>query len=120
MTTATVETLETVIASEREDAAVLRRKGMVREAEMLEQAIARIAKAAAPFTDWLSENEASLRSARSVSWLRSQFPSLLEQGLARQNPSRPTERQFLRCAIPQRANTSAAREAGARGERLAG
>lgn len=111
------ETLEQVIADEREDLEILRRKGYERDAERIGKVLDRIAKAAQPFTDWLNEREAALRSARSVAWIREQFPALESQGLARWNPNRPSERQFLRCAIPQRANTSAAREAGARGER---
>lgn len=114
------ETLGEAIASEREDLEILRRKGYTTDAERIEKVLDRITTAAAPFLDWLNEKEAALRSARSIDWLRDQFPSLLEQGLARWNPTRPKERQFLRCAIPQRANTSAAREAGARGERLVG
>lgn len=114
------ETLEEAIASEREDAAVLRRKGFVADAERIERVLERVARAAEPFTEWLSEREAALRSGRSTDWLRAQFPGLQAQGLARFGQARPTDRQFLRCAIPQRANTSAAREAGARGERLVG
>lgn len=114
------ETLEQAIADERGDVAVLRRKGMGREADAIEKAVERIAAAAAPFLDWLSEGEAVLRSSHSREWLRERFPSLADQGLARWNPARPRERQYLRCAVPQRANTSAARDAGRRGERLVG
>ena len=115
-----VETLEQAFADEREELGVLRRKGFAADADRIERVIDRLAKAASPFIDWLSENDARLRSNRSIDWLRAQFPALQSQGLARWNPARPNQRQFLRCAIPQRANTSAAREAGARGERLAG
>jgi hypothetical protein len=82
--------------------------------EFAEALLARITSAALPFTDWLSEGEAKLRSNRSTDWLRAQFPAWQDQGLARWNPARPKTRQYLRCAIPMRANLSAAREAGMR------
>jgi hypothetical protein len=81
---------------------------------VLQRAIGRIASAALPFTDWLSEPEAKLRSSRSVEWLRTQFPAWESQGLARWNPARPKTRQYLRCVVPLRANLSAARDAGRR------
>jgi hypothetical protein len=117
-TDASMETLDQAIANEREDLQVLRKNGLQREAEIIERVLARVARAAEPFIDWLSETNAALRSDRSLEWLRKQFPALEAQGLARWNPAKPTERQYLRCAVPQRANTSAAREAGARGERM--
>ena len=55
-----------------------------------------------------------LRSGHSADWHRAQFPSLEAQGLARRHGR---QRQYLRCVVPQRANLSAAREAGLRGER---
>lgn len=112
------ETLEQALADEREDLQVLRQKGFTQEADMLERTIERLARAAAPYLDWLSEKEAVLRSAHSVEWLRARYPVLEAQGLARRNPHNARERQYLRVAVPQRANVSAAREAGARGERL--
>jgi hypothetical protein len=56
------ETLEQVLADERGDAAVMRAKGFTREAEMVEKMCDRFATAAADFLDWLSEDEAMLRS----------------------------------------------------------
>lgn len=112
------ETLEQALADEREAISMLRGRGFTREAELLEHSVERLARAAAPFLDFLSEKEAMLRSAHSEEWLRALYPRLEAQGLARRNPNNPRERQYLRCAIPQRANVSAAREAGARGERM--
>ena len=112
-----METLEQAIADEREDAGMLRAKGFLREAELLERTIERIAKAASPFLDWLSETEAVLRSGQAKEWHRARFAILEAQGLARHNPHALRERQYLRVAVPQRANPSAAREAGRRGER---
>ena len=80
------------------------------------RSLARIADAARPFTDWLSEGEAKLRSNKSEQWLRAQFPAWENQGLARWNPSKPRARQYLRVAVPQRANTDAARADGRRVE----
>ena len=112
-----MESITDVIADERGQAAVLRHNGYVREADARERLLDRVARAAAPFTDWLSEKEAVLRSGHSAEWHRARFPQLLAQGLARIHPERPRERQYLRCVVPQRANVSAARAAGRRGER---
>jgi hypothetical protein len=114
------ETLEQAFIDEKGDLAVLRAKGMAREAEMLERVITRLERAAMPFIDWLSESEAVLRSNHNAAWHRARFAQLESQGLARFHPERPRERQYLSCAIPQRANTSAAREAGRRGDRKVG
>lgn len=113
-----VETLEQAIADEREAIGILRGRGFTREAEMLEHTVERIARAAAPFLDWLSEKEAVLRSSHAAEWHRARYPILEAQGLARRNPHNPRERQYLRVSVPQRANVSAAREAGSRGERM--
>lgn len=78
------------------------------------KAMMRVADAARPYTDWLSEGEAKLRSNRPEAWLRSRFPAWETQGLARWNPNKPKSRQYLRCAIPLRANPDAAREEGLR------
>lgn len=113
-----METLEQALDGERRDAGVLRDKGLTREAEMIDRVVARLARAAMPFTDWLSERDARLRSQWSRERLRAAFPKLEAQGLARFNPASPKDRQFLRCAIPQAANLSAAREAGRRGAKV--
>ena len=76
--------------------------------------LGRVASAALPFTDWLSEGEAKLRSNRTDTWLRAQFPAWESQGLARWNPAKPKQRQYLRAAVPLRVNVDAAREEGRR------
>jgi hypothetical protein len=118
--TAEFETLDQAIANEREELGLLRKRGLNREAEMIEASIARIARAAEPFVDWLSEGEAQLMSGHRADWLRKNFASWAARGLARWNPLKTDERQYLRCVLPQRANRSAAREAGRRGERVTG
>lgn len=116
-----MESLSQAITAEREKLAQLR-TDKFKEAPLdyLERAIARIESAALPFTDWLSESEAKLRSNQSRDWLRDRFPLWESQGLARWNPAQTKQRQYLRCVVPQRANVAAAREAGLRGERLTG
>lgn len=80
------------------------------------KSLQRVAVAAQPFTDFLSEAEAKLRSNKSANWLRTQFPAWESRGLARWNPSKPKARQYLRAAVPQRANVEAARADGLRVE----
>ena len=108
------ELLEQVLADEREDVAVLRRKGDPRTAEILERVLDRVARAAEPFTTWLSEKDAMLRSGKAVPWLRDRFPMWERQGLARRDPVHPRKRQYLECIVPVRLNLDAVRADAAR------
>ena len=109
------DTLHDVLDSEREKVHQLGRDGFDSvPLAFVSAMLKRISTSADPFTDWLSEGEAKLRSNRSTDWLRGQFPQWYEQGLARWNPSKPKARQFLRAVVPMRANLSAARDAGMR------
>jgi hypothetical protein len=104
-------TLETVLADAREDAAALRRHGHKHDAELIEALCDKVAEAAYPFLNWLSEAEARLKSGHSVAFLKSKFEAWQEQGLARMNERR---REYRSVIIPQRGNREAAREAGRR------
>lgn len=109
------ETLHDVLTAEREKLTQLAKDGFKDvPVAFVERSLARVLASALPFTDWLSEAEAKLRSNRSAEWLRAQFPAWENQGLARWNPARPKTRQFLRCAVPLRVNLSAERDAGQR------
>lgn len=106
--------LDQVIADNRGELAVLRKHGQRELAEAIERVLEEVAEASAPFTVWLSEGEAQLRSGKSRQWLRVRFAAWERQGLARWNPHRPTERQYLSCVIPQDRNLDAVRADAAR------
>lgn len=105
--------LDQVLADWRGDAQVLRRRCDVQLAEQLERCAEEATEAAEEYLRWLSEDDAMLRSGRSRTWLRGQFPEWERQGHARREGHR--RRMYRMLVIPQRANTLAAREAGWRG-----
>jgi AraC-like DNA-binding protein len=104
--------LFTAIADARSDAQALRRMGNDSQAAAVERMIGVIAYAAEPFTTWLSEDDAMLRSGDSERTLRRRFRSLLECGLARYGHR--NRREYMMCAVPQRADVGAAYDAGRR------
>lgn len=108
------DTLEQVLADERGMAQVLRAAGHAREADNIDRLLDRVRASAVDYLDWLTEGEARLRSGKSVEWLRSRFPAWSAAGHAKRDGQRRTYRQLV---IPKRANESAARESGRRGER---
>jgi hypothetical protein len=105
-----------VVATWREDAAVLRARGYSVEAERLEAMAGEVFGVAEDFITWLSEDMAFMKSGLSRRTLRRRFRELLDCGLARYNAKR--EKEFRSCAIPQRANAAAAKAAGLAGESL--
>ena len=104
-------TLEQVLADWRGDAQVLRRQGHEREAAGLERCAGEVVAAAEDYLMWLTEEEAMLRSGRSVAWLRAHFPEWERAGHTRREGRRRWYRMLL---VPQRANVVTAREAGLR------
>lgn len=102
--------LATAIADARSDAQTLRRMGNESQAAALEKLLASIAWAAEPFTNWISEGDAMLRSGDSERTLRRRFRILMECGLARYGIR--GRREYLTCAIPQRADVPSAYDAG--------
>ena len=109
-----MKTLEQVLADTRGEIPVLRRHGQHVIADAIERLCDDVQEAAQPFMRWLSESEAQLRSHRSTEWLRKRFAGWERMGLARWNPHRPTQRQYLECAIPQDLNLDAVRADAAR------
>jgi hypothetical protein len=103
--------LEQLLADWRGDAQVLRRRGHGHEAEQMERFAEAVATAAEDYLRWLSEDEALLRSGRSLGWLRSQFPEWQQAGHARRDGR---TRWYRMLVIPQRANPLASRDAGRR------
>lgn len=104
------DVLATAIADARSDAQALRRMGNESQAAALENLVGKIAWAAEPFTIWLSESDAMLRSGDSERTLRRRFRVLHECGLARYGVR--NRREYLQCAIPQRADVQSAYDAG--------
>ena len=107
------DTLEEVLADERGAAQVLRANGHAHDAELIERVCDRVSAAAQDYLRWLSEPDARLRSGRSAAWLRARFPEWASEGHAE---LRRGVRYYPQCVIPQRADITAAREAGLRGE----
>jgi hypothetical protein len=97
------------IADEREQANVLRLKGHPHDAELVEQVVDRLARAAEEYLTWLSEDEARLRSGKSAAWLRARFTAWEAEGHARYHGRR---REYLMLVVPQRVHPSAARVQG--------
>lgn len=109
-----------VLDEMRAEVAVLRDNKAAMPPDRLETRLREIENATIDLREWLSEDDAMLRSARTRAWLRGQFPQWMAQGLARFNPDKPKERQYLQLIVPLRANASAARDAGRRGLRRTG
>lgn len=105
------DTLEQVLADERGDAAVLRRNGHDREAELIERVCERVSRAAEEYLRFMSEPDARLRTNRSVEYLRNRFAEWESQGHAYK---KGTTRYYRMLVLPPRANLSAAREEGRR------
>lgn len=114
-----IELLEQVLADERESVQVLRRTGHVREADNLDRLLDRIRASSIDYLEWLTEPEARLRSGRTTEWLRSRFAEWMAGGHARYDAQGRGKRLYRQIVIPRRANQSAAREAGRRGDRSA-
>lgn len=101
------ETLEQAITDERGDAAVLRRRGHGKEADLIERLCDRFAAAAEDYITFISEADAQLRSGNSKDWFRNRFVAWEREGLARWNPHGRRQRQYRRCIVPQRTNLEA-------------
>ena len=104
--------LADVIADWREDAAILRRRGDQRTAEVLEQCAADVTGVALEYIVWLSESEAQLRSGWTAGKVRSHARAFLH------TPHVRTEKKgyWLRaCIVPRRAHYELLREAAQRG-----
>lgn len=112
---AEARTIEEVLASWREDAAVLRRTGHDHDAELLDRVLTDVARATEAFRTWLSEADARLQSGRGRDYFRARRAEWAAAGHARRGPHGWEYRQ---CVVPQRVNLALAREAGRRGERF--
>lgn len=91
--------LAQTIADWRGDAAVLRRRGIHTEAEILERCAAQAQRAAQEYLTLLSESEAVLFSGQTSRWLRARFAALEARGNA---VRRGRSRYYRQCALPRR------------------
>ena len=101
--------LEQVLADFRGDAQVMRKRGLKREASMLEQWADEVQLAAHEYLEWLPEEDAMLRSGHSRQWLRGRFVEWERQGHAK---SERSERWYRTLIVPRRLRDVAAFEAG--------
>lgn len=107
--------LTQVLADARGEAAVLRRRGHVHEADAIEELCTKVQKAAEDFLTFVAETDARLATGRSVDYLRSHFAEWERQGHAFK---RGRIRYYRLLVLPRRADVQAARAAGRRGEAL--
>lgn len=106
-----VETLESVLADERGQAAVLRHNGHAHDADLIERVCDRVAKSAEEYLRFLPEPDARLRTNRSQEYLRARYSDWESQGHAFKKGNL---RYYRMLVLPPRANLSAAREEGRR------
>ncbi len=109
------EPLEQVLADVRGEAQVLRKHQDNRTADVIDGIVDRVKAAAEDYITWVNESEANLASGRAIAWFRARYPEWADAGHARLNAK--GQREYRLVVIPRRANISAAREAGRRGER---
>lgn len=100
-------TLEDVLANEREDAAILRARGLADRADDIERVCDRVAESLQHYLQWLSESEASLWSGHSAKWLRARFAGLQAQGDAKRQGR---YRYYRASAIPRSVDVAQLRQ----------
>jgi hypothetical protein len=104
--------LSDVLSDWREDAAILRRRGDARAADLLLQCATDVAGVAEEYTSWLSEAEAQLRSGWTAGQVRRHARAFLH------TPHVQAERRAYRlraCIVPRRAHYELLRAAAERG-----
>lgn len=114
-----MKTIEQVIADARGELPILRKHGQDALADAIARLCDEVAAAAEPFTRWLSEADAVLRSTHAAPWFRQRFAAWERQGLAR---TTRTGRQYLACIVPERVRLGGVRDDAlrtARGEESA-
>jgi hypothetical protein len=108
--------LEQVLADARGEAAVLRSHGHIAQAKTLELFADRVGKSMRAYLTTMSESEAALRSGWTPSRLRGRFAEWETGGFAMLD--KRGKRRYRECIVPVRADRSAARLAGERGDSL--
>ena len=110
------DTLETVLADAREQAAILRHHGHAAQAKSVEGVADKVAASMLPYLTTLFEKEAMLRSGRGVDFFRARFPEWEARGLAMLDAR--GRRIYRELIVPVRPQNEVARLAGERGESL--
>jgi hypothetical protein len=103
-----VSDLGQVLTDWRGQASVLRMRGHPREAALIEQLCDEVRAAAVSYLEWLTEDEAMLRSDRSRAYFRSRFPQWESEQLAWLDGRR---RRYRACIVPRRPDVEAAKAA---------
>jgi hypothetical protein len=106
--------LRQIIADLREEADALARARHPEASIYRRELAKRLADAGEDSWTYLSEDDAMIKSGLAARTLRSRFRYLKECGLARYGKN--GRREYLAIAVPQRADTAAAYEAGRQGE----
>lgn len=105
--------LESVIADNREAAAVLRHNGHTLQADTIDRVLDEVSASARDFLEWISEGEAMLRSGRGADYFRARRLTWEEDGLAKKVGRRWW---FRRCVVERRKFTSITRAEARRGK----
>ena len=92
--------LEQLLADWLGEAQVLRKNGFRREADDIERRVDEIKLASQEYLEWLSEEDAVLRSGYSEHWLRTRFAGWEHDGHAKKGAS--GERWYREIIVPQR------------------
>lgn len=90
--------LTQVLADTRSELPVLRKHGSAAIADAIERLCDEVAEAAAPFIEYLTEQQAMLRSNKSQAWLRRRHPEWQRNGLARTVAG--GHREYLKVVVP--------------------
>ena len=98
----------------REDAQVLRNRGLDREADMMDRMAEECAIAAHEYIQFISEDDAMLRSDRSKEWLRARFRAWERRGHAFREGRKRYYRMLI---VPCRMADAEAFEAGRKAAR---
>jgi glutamine synthetase len=102
-------TLDQILSQAKAEASVLRRHSAAAVADALERLCAQVENATEDYRRFVPESNAALRTGWSIRKLRRVFREWEAQGHARY---RGPEREYRLLVLPQRANPSAAYEAG--------
>ena len=101
--------LEETLANWCERASHARHLRHPRVADIIDELVADVRKAAGPYMIWHSESEAMLFSGLTLDALRRRFPRMLDQRDARWSSVGRRERQYRESALPRRRDRDALR-----------
>ena len=111
-----MKALEQVLSDIRGDAAVLRTRGHLHDADLMDTICDDVSQAAELYITWLNEPDAKLYSGLAERTLRRRFHELLDADNARYGEK--GERIYRAAALPRRPALAAARNAARLGKHL--